>query len=101
MMVVVAVLALAFWLVSGVSETLLLTSYSTGFREERFATIRVGMTANQVETILGPPIAKEPWGEGTENWQYSGPRGPAFYRRRWVLFNNGRVLGVVSDIMDR
>jgi hypothetical protein len=76
------------------------TIYSKGYSEDHFQMLRIGMTAKQVESILGPPLWKIPRSddEVVEIWEYSGPpHDEANYWRRWVFIGNGRVEAVVSD----
>jgi outer membrane protein assembly factor BamE (lipoprotein component of BamABCDE complex) len=87
--------------VSAASRFLLGTVYSAGYNEAEFHALRTGMTPDQVEQVIGQPLAKAPWGERTENWQYSAASGPMFFHRRWVIFTDGKVSAVVCDIFDR
>jgi hypothetical protein len=79
------------------------TVYSEWFSEGRFNTIRVGMTGGEVEALVGPPFGKVPWGsppnpQDTEMWFYSKhPNDTANYWRRWVLFEKGKVVSIISD----
>jgi hypothetical protein len=79
------------------------TYYSDGYSESRFVTLRVGMTCGEVEAIVGRPLRKVPWNQDTgpyseEMWQYSDrPDCTANYWRRWVHFENGKVITVFND----
>lgn len=61
------------------------------------------MTREEVEAIVGPPLRKVPWNESAgspheEMWQYSDRRDyTANYWRRWVLFEDDKVLEIISD----
>jgi outer membrane protein assembly factor BamE (lipoprotein component of BamABCDE complex) len=76
------------------------TVYSKGYSEQQFRTLRVGMTAAQVEAIMGPPLWK-----GTHpafglpyTWFYTTHEDvTANYKRRWVAFQNGRVVQIIND----
>jgi hypothetical protein len=90
------------------------TVYADGFNESRFRSLRVGMTARQVEIIMGPPLARGQWqdsggsgpitpGVGTleDLWRYSragrAPRAgnaTANYWRREVWFRGGAVYSI-------
>jgi hypothetical protein len=79
------------------------TVYSERFSEGRFNTIRVGMTGEEVEALVGPPLGKVPWSsppnpQDTEMWFYSKrPNDTSNYWRRWVVFEKGKVVTVTSD----
>jgi hypothetical protein len=79
------------------------TFYSAGFSESRFRTLHVGMTRGEVEAIVGPPLRKVLWNQSPEPrdeemWQYSDRKDyTANYWRRWVLFENGKVVLVIND----
>ncbi len=83
------------------------TTYSPGYREERFGWVCVGMTREQVVSIMGPPLRRDATSQRwspLENWIYSEPppRGTIAdnYWRRWVMFDpgeRGRVAAIVSD----
>jgi hypothetical protein len=102
-MIAVAALVtgITLWCASAISWFLLGTVYSAGYNEPQYHTLRTGMTPDQVEQVIGQPLVTTPWGEGTENWQYSAASGPMFFHRRWVIFTDGKVSAVVSDIFDR
>lgn len=88
------------------------TVYAEGYNESSFRSLRVGMTARQVEKIIGPPLARGEYhsvagawpivpglGQPGEYWSYSrggkhAEYGKTSYWKRDVYFRNG----VVSDI---
>ena len=80
------------------------TVYAPGYSESQFRRVRIGMTPNEVESILGRPIRKDStsrrWSP-CENWIYSEPPPPGTigdnYWRRWVLFDDGKVSAIVDD----
>jgi hypothetical protein len=83
------------------------TVYAPGYSESGFRSLRAGMTARQVEEILGPPLVISQWfdpppgrptvpGEGTPGvvWSYTRPRkARGNYWLRWVFFRDGLVHG--------
>ncbi len=75
------------------------TLYAARYREDRFQAIRAGMTDQQVESALGPPLSKRETGQtGVEIWIYSDQYTPeSNYERRWVFVTNGLVSQVVSE----
>jgi hypothetical protein len=79
------------------------TVYAPGYSERRFHRLRVGMTPVEVEAIMGPPLFKGDWGCLTaptdrDIWRYSNQHHYlANYWRRWVIFEKGKVVEVVSD----
>ena len=79
------------------------TFYSAGYSERRFHAVRIGMTREDVEAIVGPPLEKVPWNASVgspneEMWHYSERRDDtANYWRRCVLFKDGKVREVISD----
>lgn len=90
------------------------TVYADGFNESKFRSLRVGMTARQVEDIMGPPLERGQWqdsggsgpitpGVGTleELWHYSragtaptAGNATANYWRRQVWFRGGAVYSI-------
>jgi hypothetical protein len=79
------------------------TIYSEQYSESRFRTLRVGMSRGEVEAIVGRPLRKVPWNQETgphdeEMWYYSDqPNATANFSRRWVCFENGKVVAVIND----
>ncbi|MHB1558574.1 MAG: hypothetical protein ACYC61_14045 [Isosphaeraceae bacterium] len=88
------------------------TLYAEGYNESSFGSLRVGMTARQVEEIMGPPLARGEYhsvpgagpiapgqGQSGEYWSYArggkhAEHGKTYYWKRDVYFRKG----VVSDI---
>jgi hypothetical protein len=70
------------------------TVYASSYSEDRFAQVRVGMTREEVDSLLGSPLRMTP--KPSENWRpgdawiYSEPPGPGLWGdnfwRRWVFF---------------
>jgi hypothetical protein len=74
------------------------TVYSPRYNESTFHRVPLGATAEVVEMMLGPPLAKWRHSEEAEFWAYTqGATATSNYWRRWILMENGRVVGVVSD----
>jgi hypothetical protein len=79
------------------------TVYAPGYSEDRFQRLRVGMTASEVEAIVGRPLGRSDWGSGPtptaqELWQYSSHHDhTANFWRRWALVENGKVVHVFND----
>ena len=79
------------------------TIYSKNYDETKFAGLRAGMTAEEVEAIMGPPLRKIPMEHTTgskddEQWFYSDqPEATADFWRRWVSFHAGKVTNIISD----
>ncbi len=79
------------------------TTYSERYSEGRFNALRVGMTTDEVQAIIGPPLSKAPWNQsaGTqkeEMWFYSSrPDVTANYWRRSILVQGGKVIDVIDD----
>lgn len=80
------------------------TVYASGYSESRFRRVRIGMTPEEVELLLGAPLRKGPTSQhySPENtWVYSDPPPTGTigdnYWRRWVIMNNGTVAAVVDD----
>jgi hypothetical protein len=81
------------------------TIYARGYSESKFRSLRVGMTPQKVEEIMGPPLAKGQWqesipgqpitpGTGTlhELWRYSrAGKLMGNYWEREVWFKDGVV----------
>ena len=78
------------------------TTYSERYSEGRFNALRVGMTTDEVQAIIGPPLFKAPRNQsvGTqteETWFYSyRPDVTANYWRRSILVQNGKVIDVIN-----
>lgn len=76
------------------------TIYSERYDEAKFHTVREGMTASEVEALLGPPIYEGKVYESSSErlWAYSrGTSGTSNYWRRWIFVNDGKVESVVAD----
>jgi hypothetical protein len=99
-MIVVACLALGLTLARGVYYGFA-TRYTWGFRESQFRMVRVGMTPEEVEKILGAPFQKDsksPRWSPIENWMYSEPAVLTNDEwRKWVMFQNGKVLVIIDE----
>jgi outer membrane protein assembly factor BamE (lipoprotein component of BamABCDE complex) len=79
------------------------TIYSKNYDETKFGSLREGMTARQVEAIMGQPLWKSPLPhteghEDEEQWAYSTQSEPtAYYLRRWLVFEADRVTRNISE----
>jgi hypothetical protein len=89
-------------------HTNLATVYAPGYSENRFAQVRIGMSRQEVESLLGPPLRKTPLPSENRKpddcWVYSRPPGPGLwgdnYWRWWIFFGpakDGRVEAIVND----
>src|SRR5262245_14217336 len=90
----IARLSMALLIVSGIAASLFLlfcrynvegiyypnpqisTRYSSGYSEERFQMVTVGMLIPQVNSTLGHPLWKEVSKDGTIQWNYSEDHDP-------------------------
>jgi hypothetical protein len=73
------------------------TVYSERYSEARFNGLRPGMTAGDVEAIMGPPLKKVAW-NSQEMWLYSNqPHSTANFWRRWVYLQDGRTTTIIND----
>jgi hypothetical protein len=86
------------------------TVYAKGYSEYKFRSLRVGMTARQVEAIMGLPLGRGQWmvhsgsgpittGEGIldDLWYYTcAGKARGNYWRTEVSFQNGVVYGTDS-----
>jgi outer membrane protein assembly factor BamE (lipoprotein component of BamABCDE complex) len=79
------------------------TVYSKGYSERSFKSLRVGMTIEQVEAAIGPPLHRysnsspgfSGYPPGEERWDYSESRsGNSTYYMRIIDFKNRRVSGI-------
>jgi hypothetical protein len=74
------------------------TVYAKGYTLRRLRSIRIGMTGAEVEVIMGPPLRQGPWGGLPVVWFYSDQKTVEDnFWRRWVVFDNGRVVEVIND----
>jgi hypothetical protein len=58
------------------------------------------MTTAEVEAVMGPPLRKVAWGTPADDemWFYSDQFNyTANFWRRWLHFQNGKVLVVIDD----
>jgi hypothetical protein len=78
------------------------TVYVRGYSESKFRSLRIGMTAHQVEQIMGPPLSRSQWattrgGIADDVWNYTGANQPlGDYKRRSILFRNGKVFEIYN-----
>jgi hypothetical protein len=71
------------------------TEFAAGYSNAAFRQVRVGMTADDVITLLGTPLGTWPRDDaGREWWSWSRSPGDHSYRVRTVLLEQGRVTGV-------
>jgi hypothetical protein len=74
------------------------TMWAAGFSDEAFQSVHLGMTQEEVYTLLGPPLRKESWEKecSVEYWTANGSK--SHYRLREVGFCRGRVVYKVARI---
>jgi outer membrane protein assembly factor BamE (lipoprotein component of BamABCDE complex) len=76
------------------------TAYANGYTEHGFRSIKVGMTMAQVNSILGPPLGRGPWGDLPQVWFYTQNKtGTDNFWRRWVVVDTtqDRVAEIIDD----
>ena len=76
------------------------TIYAAGYCEGRFRRIHVGMTAEEVESLMGPPLQMWTFSEAQdiEIWAYTIQGGSMDnYWRRWLYMQNNRVWAIDSE----
>jgi hypothetical protein len=78
------------------------TVYAPGYSESQFRKVRIGMTPNEVEAILGRPIRKDPTSKSSARWWiYSEPPPHGTigdnYWKRWVLLDDDKVSAIEDD----
>jgi hypothetical protein len=79
------------------------TVYSERYSEGSFSRLQKGMTRAEVEALVGRPLRIVPWNQDTlpgaeEMWYFSDqPDVTANFYRRWVLFENGKVVTIIND----
>jgi hypothetical protein len=78
------------------------TIYSAQYDEDRFLSLRVGMTLVEVEAIIGRPLRvfwNQHMGRQDEEMWFSSdqPDATANFHRRWVCFEDGNVVAVIND----
>jgi len=96
-LIAVGCLALFLPLVSPIIAHLDGTIYSTGYTEEKFRQLQVGMKVRNLETLMGPPLATVTFKDHMI-YEYSNRNSitPIFFRR-WVEARGGRVSAIISD----
>ncbi len=80
------------------------TNYSSGYTDEKFESISVGMTEKQVLDILGEPLTRwRPYlntkfqdKEHFVGLQYSESPGSGHYNLRQINLDNGKVAEIIS-----
>jgi hypothetical protein len=80
------------------------TNYSSGYTDEKFESISIGMTEKQVLDILGEPLTRwRPYRntkfqdkEHFVGLQYSESPGSGHYNLRQIYLDNGKVAEIKS-----
>lgn len=80
------------------------TNYSSGYTDEKFESISIGMTEKQVMDILGEPLTRwRPYRntkfqdkEHFVGLQYSESPGSGHYNLRQIYLDNGKVAEIKS-----
>jgi hypothetical protein len=78
------------------------TVYASGYSESAFRRVRIGMTPEEVESILGPPLRRDSTSQRwspCDNWMYSDPPHGLGedYWRKWVMFQDGKVVYIDNN----
>jgi hypothetical protein len=74
------------------------TRYAPRYDERRFRSIKPGATAAEVVTLLGEPLSRRNWGDGTTIWYYSDPGPSQNYFVRVLIFSpEDRVIARKAD----
>jgi len=70
------------------------TAWAEGYSERKFAKVRLGMSREEVRSIMGDPICKS----YNENyWGYTeSPSGTHYHQRGFVFSESGQVMEVVN-----
>ena len=113
MMIVIAAIGLAM---SALRLVFFATTISSaGYDESRFRQVRVGMTSEDVEVLLGRPLRKVSWWQpgvsgqpvwgqpGDVNWLYTECRHFAGYKWYWmrnILMREGKVIEIQNAYLD-
>ena len=73
------------------------TFYSEKYGESKFLSLRKGMTAREVEAIIGPPLERIPHADGSVLWTYSNREDDTCsFDMCWVYFKDDRVSSVTK-----
>lgn len=67
------------------------TEYAPGYSDHGFRRIRIGMTEQEVLSLVGPPLARGPMRGTNQTWVWSRSPSDGNYRVRTVIFENERV----------
>jgi hypothetical protein len=75
------------------------TIYSKDYDETKFRSLRAGMSASEIESIMGQPLKKVPMsGDNHELWYYSDQINVlSSYWRRWVYVRQGKATEIVNE----
>ncbi|QEH35584.1 hypothetical protein OJF2_41370 [Aquisphaera giovannonii] len=73
------------------------TRYADGYSEARFLRLREGMSAREVESLLGRPLERVSQADGEELWAYSNRDDDTCdFEMRWVYLDRGRVKSIAN-----
>jgi hypothetical protein len=79
-----------------------LTQYSSQYSEERFGKVTIGMSADQVDRIMGKPLQVNYYPRNRIQWCYSKTKGGLACRgrsnERILLFSNDIVIQIESFV---
>jgi hypothetical protein len=79
------------------------TVYAKGFSESKFRCIKVGMRAEDLQAVMGPPLKRSPWGPFPEVWLYTNQRTITDnFWRRWVVVDDKahKVAMIIDDFWE-
>ena len=73
------------------------THYSEGYSESRFLRVREGMTADEVEALLGRPLRRIEQADGSWLWTFSDRDDDTCdFEMRWIYLRDGMVQTIVN-----
>ncbi len=73
------------------------TRFAPGYSHAKFSQVKVGMSAADVLSLLGPPLEQRQSDDGKERWWWSRSPGSHSYRFRLVVFEGGQVSRIVHE----
>jgi len=76
------------------------TNESPGFVEEKFASLKVGMTVNETVALLGRPLSQESRGDGRQEFWYTQSKEPlngwGTWDARILVISNDAIAEIIS-----
>ena len=74
------------------------TYYAPKFNQNKFNSLRPGMSSGELEKVMGPPLEKIRRRDGSVLWAYSGRADVSCsYWRRLVMVRDEKITSIAND----